>query len=390
VDNNINVILVEKPDILGGNRKYIYDDEMRQSIESILNEVKNSPRIKILKGAELMRSFGTPGQFISRIRLKSRGEETVHHGVTILATGGNAAETDFYSFARHERIVTLFEMGKFINDAFFAEQPVKSVVMIQCAGTREEPRNYCSRICCINALNNALKIKQIHPDADVYIFYRDIMTYGDSERIYTEARIKGIIFIPFDLASKPEVIIESGKPVVKGFDPILGVPVNLKPDWISLAVGVVPNPIKDIVKIFGIETTQDGFIKEADSKWRPVDTGQEGIFVCGLARAPARADEAMHEGEAAAQRALRILSKVEIVPQRLAARVRHSICSMCELCIEVCPFNARYIDIEEGKIMVDIASCQGCGTCAAVCPNSATLMVDFEDDGIMNVIEAAL
>ncbi|MBU4185034.1 MAG: 4Fe-4S binding protein, partial [Proteobacteria bacterium] len=255
---------------------------------------------------------------------------------------------------------------------------------------REEPRNYCSRVCCIKSLNNALKIKQIHPDAEVYIFYRDIMTYGDSERIYTEARKKGIIFIPFDLDSKPEVLVESGGLLVKGIDPLLGIPVELKPDWLSLAVGVVPNPIEDLVKIFGIETTQDGFIKEADSKWRPVDTGHEGIFVCGLARAPARADEAMKEGEAAAQRALRILSKNEIMPQRLLARVRHSICSACGLCIEVCPFNARYIDTVEGKIMVDIASCQGCGTCAAICPNSATLIVDFEDDGIMNVIEAAL
>lgn len=389
-DNNIKVVLVEKSETLGGNLKYIHDDKLKQSIEAILSEVENNSGIKILKSAELITSFGIPGQFTSKISRRSGGEETIHHGVTILATGGKSAETDSYNIADHERIVTLFEMGKIINDASFTEQSVKSVVMIQCAGTREEPRNYCSRICCISALNNAMKIKQIHPESEVYIFYRDMMTYGNSERIYTEARRKGIVFIPFDLDSKPEVIIESGGPVVKGFDPLLGAAVKLKPEWISLAVGVVPNPVKDIVKIFGIETTQDGFIKEADSKWRPVDTGQEGIFVCGLARAPARADEAMQEGEAAAQRALRILSKVEIMPQRLMAHVRHSICSACGLCIEVCPFNARYIDPVEGKIMVDIASCQGCGTCAVICPNSATLMVDFEDDGIMNVIEAAL
>ncbi|HUV51019.1 MAG TPA: FAD-dependent oxidoreductase [Anaerolineae bacterium] len=389
-DNNIKVVLVEKSETLGGNLKYIHDDELKQSIEAILNEVENNSAIKILKGAELMSSFGIPGQFTSKISRRSGGEKTIHHGVTILATGGKPAQTDSYNIANHKRVVTLFEMEKIINDPSFAKQPVKSVVMIQCAGTREEPRNYCSRICCISALNNAMKIKQIHPESEVYIFYRDMMTYGDSESIYTEARTKGIMFIPFDLNSKPEVVIESDGPVVKGFDPFLGVQVNLKPDWISLAVGVVPNPAEDLVKIFGIEITQDGFIKEADSKWRPVDTGQEGVFVCGLARAPARAEEAMQEGEAAAQRALRILSRNEITPQRLTARVRHSICSACGLCIEVCPFNARYMDIEEGKIMVDIASCQGCGACAAICPNSATLMVDFEDDGIMNVIEAAL
>jgi heterodisulfide reductase subunit A len=389
-DNNIKVVLVEKSDTLGGNLKYIHDDELRQSIEGILSEVEKNSSIKILKSAELISSSGIPGQLTSKVSLRSGGQETIHHGVTILATGGKPAQTDSYNMTNHQRIVTLFEMGKIISDPSFAEEPVKSVVMIQCAGTREEPRNYCSRMCCIRALKNAMKIKQIHPESEVYIFYRDMMTYGDSESIYTEARRKGIIFIPFDLDSKPEVVIESNGPLVKGFDPLLGASVNLKPDWISLAVGLVPNPIEDLVKIFGIETTQDGFIKEADSKWRPVDTGREGIFVCGLARAPARAEEAMQEGEAAAQRALRILSKKEIMPQRLLARVRHSICSSCGLCIEVCPFNARYIDTVEEKIMVDMASCQGCGTCAATCPNSATLMVDFEDDGIMNVIEAAL
>ncbi|MBU4421256.1 MAG: FAD-dependent oxidoreductase [Proteobacteria bacterium] len=389
-DHKIDVFLVEKSETLGGNLKYIIDKELRQSIEEILNKVEGNPRIKIHKEAELITSSGISGNFTSKIQMKTGEQKTILHGVTILATGGTAAETDSYSMDDHERIVSLFEMEKLVNDASFSGQAVKSIVMIQCAGTREEPRNYCSRVCCIKSLNNALKIKQIHPDAEVYIFYRDIMTYGDSERIYTEARKKGIVFIPFDIDTKPEVLVESGGLLVKGIDPVLGVPVELKPDWLSLAVGVVPNFIKDLVKIFGIETTQDGFIKEADSKWRPVDTGQEGIFVCGLARAPARADEAMKEGEAAAQRALRILSKNEIIPQRLLARVRHSICSMCSLCIEVCPFNARYIDTVEGKIMVDIASCQGCGTCAAICPNSATLIVDFEDDGIMNVIEAAL
>jgi heterodisulfide reductase subunit A len=217
-----------------------------------------------------------------------------------------------------------------------------------------------------------------------------MMTYGESERLYAEAREKGILFIPFEQDRPPRLNIEDGRPVVEGFDPMLGEPVRLRPDWVVPAVGLDPTPVDDLTTLLGLETTQDGFIQEANTKWRPVDTGREGIFVCGLARAPGRVDEVMREGEAAAQRAARIPALEIIRSQRVAARVRHSLCSLCEQCIDACPYGARYVDPESDRIMVDPVSCQGCGACAAVCPNSATVIGDFEDFGIMASIEAAL
>jgi heterodisulfide reductase subunit A len=262
--------------------------------------------------------------------------------------------------------------------------------MIQCAGSREEPRNYCSRICCLKALSNAIRIKETQPAAEVYVFYRDIMTYGESERIYTEARRKGVLFIPFDLNQRPQVRVDNGELIIAARDPVMGEDVELKPDMLALAVGVVPAQTKTLAGMLGIDLTADGFWQEADSKWRPVDSGREGVFVAGLGRAPARAEEAMREGEATALRALHLLAKDVLAPQRLAARVRQAICSRCELCIQTCPYAARYKDPETGAILVDHAACQGCGGCAAVCPNSATVMGDFEDNGILDMIEAAL
>jgi heterodisulfide reductase subunit A len=331
-----------------------------------------------------------PGEFMTAIRLQSGIEKVLRHGATILATGGHQAETAAYCMNANERIVSHNELESRISMPGFAEQPVKMVAIIQCAGSREEPRNYCSRTCCVKSLKNAILLKEIHPEAEVYVFYRDIMTYGESERLYTEARGKGVLFLPFDVDNKPEVIVEPDQLAVKGYDHVYDAQVSFKPDLVSLAVGVVPSPADDLARIFDVEITQDGFIKEADSKWRPVDTGKEGVFVCGLARAPAKAEEAMQEGEAAAQRALRILARPVLLPERITARIRYALCSLCEMCVQVCPYGARYIDLEEGQIRVDSAACQGCGVCASVCPNSATVMGDFEDSGIMDVIEAAL
>ncbi|MCP4577525.1 MAG: CoB--CoM heterodisulfide reductase iron-sulfur subunit A family protein, partial [Deltaproteobacteria bacterium] len=386
----IDVTLVEKTNKIGGNLVNIQDDQIKEDIQKLVSDVENHSMVTIHLESEVAQSFGTPGQFVSRIRHQSGEEEPVMHGATILATGGQPSETQSYSREESDKITTVFELEKQIHDPGFLRTPVKTAVFIQCVDSREEPKNYCSRLCCLKSVKSAIKIADTHPDAQVYVFYRDIMTYGESEKFYTEARKKGVIFIPFSHDQKPQIEIDSGRVIVSGHDPILNETVSFDADIVALATGVHPNAIKTIQSVFGITITEDGFIKEADSKWRPVDTGKEGIFVCGLARNPLRADEAIKEGKAAAQRAIRILSKEAIISPRQVARVRHAICSLCEICIETCPYGARYVEPELGRIMVDQTSCQGCGTCAAACPNSATVMAQIEETGIMDAIEAAL
>jgi heterodisulfide reductase subunit A len=389
-ESGVPVALVERASALGGNLPRIHDAELRQRIEALIAVVQRHPAITVYPESELIWHHGLPGNFIARIRRASGDEKILDHGAVILATGGGAAQTDAYGLGSHDRILTQFELERRLQLPEFGVLPLRQVAMIQCAGSREEPRNYCSRICCLKALSNAIRIKDAQPAAEVYVLYRDIMTYGESERIYTEARRRGVFFIPFDPARRPVVRVDNGTLVVAAHDSVLGEAVELKPDLLALAVGVTPAPSPALAGMLGIALTADGFWQEADSKWRPVDSGREGIFVAGLGRAPARAEEAMREGEAAALRALHLLAKEFLEPQRVTARVRHAICSRCGLCIEACPYAARYQDAETGAVMVDHAACQGCGGCAAVCPNSATVMGDFEDNGILNMIEAAL
>jgi heterodisulfide reductase subunit A2 len=389
-DLHIRVVVVEKSDRPGGNAVHIHDDELKEAVGALVQRAEQHPLITIYCGASVVSHRGLPGRFAAEISVAGGGKEVVAHGAVVLAVGGNPSETGAYGMGSHESVITQFDLERRLHAPENAFDPPGSVVMIQCAGSREEPNNYCSRICCAKALSNALLLKERQPDAKIWIFYRDIMTYGDLEKIYTRARAAGVFLIPFDPGQKPTVTVENATIVVAGRDPIMGEDIRLAPDLVALSTGVVPAPAGELSRIFGIRLTQDGFIREADAKWRPVDTGREGIFTAGLCRAPANARGAMAEGEAAAYRACRILGRARIGDQRHSARVRHAICSHCELCIEACPYDARYIDLREKKIMVDAAACQGCGACAAVCPNSASVLTDFEDSGILDAIEAAL
>lgn len=388
-DSGIHVDVIEKLGRIGGNYPDIGQGATKETVSKLTETAAAHQNITIHLESELISTSGRAGSFVSTLK-SSAGETMLPHGATIIATGGRAAEMTTVSIEQNEKILSVFDLVKRIAADDFKSQKLQCVAMIQCAGTREEPRNYCSRVCCVKTLENSIKLKEIHPDARVYIFYRDIMTYGESEKMYTEARKKGVLFIPYEKSQRPDVSVNGETIALTCFDPVLGETMSLTPDLLSLATGIVPSQDDNLADSLELKLTQDGFIKEVNSKWRPVDTGQEGVFVCGLARAPQRADEAMDEGRAAAVRALRILNHKEIASSENSAVVRHALCTRCGLCIEACYCDARYVDTKNGRIVVDPVSCQGCGSCAVVCPNSATVIGTFEDHAIMEEIETFL
>ena len=262
--------------------------------------------------------------------------------------------------------------------------------MIQCVDSREEPRNYCSRICCTSALKNALYLKEQNPETAVYIFYRDIMTYGFLETYYTQARKAGVIFVQYEVDQKPQVTVENGRPLISATDPILGRSFQIQPDLLVLGTGIIPSNGRELADLFGVEVNEDGFFQEAEYKWRPVDFLKEGIFMAGIAHSPRSVTESIAMAEAAAQRALRILNSERLAAGGIVAEVRHSLCSLCERCIDACPYGARVKDEEEEKVIVDELMCQGCGSCAAVCPNSASVLRGYRDQQMFEVIDSAL
>ena len=392
--HGFEVSLVERAAELGGNLRGLYTTLEGHSPQDLLQKtiarVEKDPRIHFYKKARVVNSLGRVGHFLTTIEKADGTAEALEHGVTILATGGREAKTESYGYGTNPAIVTQHELEQRLQDGTLNAQQLGAMVMIQCVDSREEPRNYCSRICCASALKNALAIREKNPETDVYILYRDMMSYGFLETYFTRARQAGIIFIQYPVQDKPRVVAEDGKLLVTATDPVLDRKLTLQPDLLVLSTGIVPDAQRDMAAIFGVECNRDGFFQEAESKWRPVDFLKEGIFMCGLAHSPRSIAESMAMAEASVQRALRILSRGELAAGATVAEVRHTLCSLCEQCIPACPYGARWLDEEEEKVVVDELMCQGCGSCATVCPNSASVLRGHRDEQMFAVIDAAL
>jgi heterodisulfide reductase subunit A len=217
-----------------------------------------------------------------------------------------------------------------------------------------------------------------------------MMTYGFAETYYTRAREAGVIFIQYRIDDKPKVQTGKEHPEVAILEPILGRQLKIKADLVVLATGVVPNLTEDLAQNFGASVDQDGFFQEAESKWRPVDALKEGVFACGLTHSPRNIAETIATAEAAAERALRIITYERLPAGKILAQVHHSLCSLCERCIDACPYGARSIDYDNEKVRINPVMCQGCGACAAVCPNSASILEGFLEQQMFEMIDAAV
>ena len=393
-DHGFEVFLVEREEALGGNLRFLHrlldGSSPQELLEKTKARVEKHPNIRVYANAKVIHSNGRVGHFLTTIERGDGVGENLTHGVTVVATGGREAATRAYCYGQSEAIITQRQLELGLHDGTVNPTALEMVAMIQCVDSREEPRNYCSRICCASALKHALALKEKHPEIEVYIFYRDLMAYGFLESSYTRARQAGVIFLQYDVAQKPQVTVEAGRPVVTATDPILGREITIHPDLLVLSTGIVPEEQQPLAGVFGLELDEDGFFREAEFKWRPVDFLREGIFVCGLAHSPRATAETVATAEAAATRALRILTNEKLAGGTHVAEVRHSLCSLCERCIAACPYGARWRDEDEGKILVDELACQGCGSCAAVCPNSASVLRGYRGQQVFSVIDAAL
>jgi heterodisulfide reductase subunit A len=393
-DHGFHVDLVEKGQELGGNLRELYRTiegaDPQDLLQKTLSRIEKHPQIEVHKGAVVKASRGHVGHFFTVIAKSDGSLSTLEHGITILATGGKEAATESYAYGKSEAVITQHELERKLNDGSVDPAKMTSVAMIQCVDSREEPRNYCSRLCCTSALKNALHLKEKNPNLEIYILYRDMMSYGFLETYFTQARRKGVMFITYEANNKPKVEIENGRPTLVVRDPILGRDIVVKPDVLALSTGIVPNEGPSLSRLFGVETNQDGFFLEAESKWRPVDFVKEGLFMAGLAHSPRTLTESVAMAQAASQRALRILSSERLASGGLVADVHHSLCAVCERCVAACPYGARQLDEEEHRIEVDEIMCQGCGACAATCPNGAAVLKGYKDRQFLDVIDAAM
>lgn len=390
-DLGFPVTLVERERELGGNLRHIHytleGSHPQEFLRGVIRRVESHPTITLFKGAEVVEHQGLGGSFHST--LSQDGQEyIVEHGATIVATGGQEALPGEYLYSQEPRVITQRELEDRIATNGGIEG-AKSVVMIQCVGSREEGRFYCSRICCSQAIKNALRIKQAQPETAIFILYRDMRTYGFKEEYYRRAREEGMIFIPYDGDRKP-MVIPGPALRVRVLDPLLGRELHLEADLLVLSPGIAPSDNRKLAQVLNLSLDEDGFFQEANPKVAPLDSGRAGIFLCGLAQGPKSIAESISQAEGAAMRAAVFLAKGRLEGKISLPTVNARLCSGCGLCVSLCPYEARRLNKESRVAEVIEILCQGCGVCAMACPNGATQQNLYQMRQVMAIIDAAL
>ncbi len=392
-DQGYEVILVEKEDNLGGlgNRLHhtIEGDDIRAYVNELVDTVENHDKIEILKQALIVGFGGYKGNFNTTVLVGTSMEERkIDHGAMIIATGATEYQPTEFLYNESEAVVTQLELSDMIEEN--KANDLDRVVMIQCVGSRNEDNPNCSRICCQNAVKNAIALKEKDPATDVFILYRDMRMYSMLEEFYTKARNMGVIFSRFDPENPPEVTTgEDGGMVVTFKDHVLGQKVEASADLVVLSAGVKAAETEELATIIKSGRNAEGFFMEAHVKLRPVEAATEGIFICGTAHGPKLITETITQAMAAASRATTFLSQESLTLSAVTAEVGQEQCASCLVCVRSCPYNVPVIN-EEGVSYIDPALCQGCGVCAAECPAKTIKLNWYEDNQLLSKVESLL
>jgi len=394
------VYLVEKDTDLGGMSRRLYYTleglDVQAYLHDLVHTVYHHPLIHVYTDAIITEATGYVGNFVTKVT-SERGLTEIKHGAAVIATGADEYTPTEYLYGEDDRVMTYLELEEQIAKREEKVTNAETLVMIQCVGCRNEDRNYCSRVCCSQAIKNALKLKEINTQMDIYILYRDMRTYGFSEDYYREASEKDVKFIRYELDDKPQVeaVEAEGRSVLRVAvtDPILGMKLVIDADCLALAAAVIaPEGSGEIAQLFKVSLGMDGFFKEAHVKLRPVDFSANGVFLCGMAHYPKHISETISQAYGAAGRALTLLSNDIVTASGSVCEVDEKKCIGCGACISACTYGAlEFRETRQGKkAVVNPVLCKGDGLCNARCPAGAISLKHFTDEEILSQIDAVV
>ena len=385
-DQGFETILLEKEPQLGGMGRRVHQTieglDVQGYLDGLVEKVKSHDNIQVLTGALVVGFSGYKGNFTTEVLVgPGMYERKIDHGIAVVATGAHEYQPKEFLFGEHERVMTQLELGDFLHKSKDEAANLDRVVMVQCVGSRNEENPNCSRICCQGAVKYALQLKDLNPDMDVVILYRDMRTYGFMEDFYREARDQGVLFSRFDPDNLPRVNNDNGQLSVTFVDHVLGRPVSMAVDAVVLSAGARANDTEELASLMKIPRNAGGFFIEAHAKLRPVDFASEGIFLCGMAHSPKLIGESIAQAMAAAARAGAFLADVNQTISGVTASVSPDRCAACLVCVRTCPYGIPQIN-RDNVSEINEALCQGCGTCASECPANVIQVAHFEDDQI--------
>ncbi|RLB93138.1 MAG: heterodisulfide reductase [Deltaproteobacteria bacterium] len=399
----IDTVLLEQSDRLGGNAlkvKTCFNGEaISPMLETLITQVNANKRIEVYKQTTLESVAGSVGNFTGRLNMAGKTKE-IHFGAAVMSTGAKEAIPHEYNYGKDSRVMTHLE---FDNQVLYPSEPLEkegrnniaSVVFIQCVGSREPERPYCSRICCIHSVKAAIALKQVNPAMKVYILYRDMRTYGEWEAYYKDARDLGVLFIRYETDRKPVVQAGENCLTVEVLDPVIQRSIKILTNYLVLASGIIAHDNKHLADLFKFTVNSDGFFNGAHPKLKPVDLPVAGLFLAGICNYPKSIDESIEQARAVAFRVSKLLLQREIKSEAIKSFVTDK-CDGCALCIDVCPFHALSIagpSLEHHagyRVVTDPALCQGCGLCAATCPNEGIMVHGFTMEQLKAQVRAAV
>jgi heterodisulfide reductase subunit A len=395
--HGFGVDLVERTDRLGGqalrlNRSW-RGEAVAPFVERLVQQVGQQENLRVHFNAEVTEATGVMGNFNSRL---NNGQD-IKHGVVIMATGGLPYIPEGeYLYGQNSKVLLTLDLDREIREQSARVTTAGAAAFIQCVGSRIPERPYCSRVCCTHSVDNALKLKELNPDMEVYVLYRDMRTYGERERLYLEAREKGVVFIRFRLDDPPRVEDENGRLKITVMDPVLQRPLELGVDILTLATAIVPYDNRPVAEIYKTALNAEGFFSEAHAKIRPVDSAAEGIFLAGLCHNPKPIEDAIRLALATAARSATILSKETLMLDAIISHPVDENCDGCAYCVDTCPYHAITLVeyMKEGAVKktveVNEALCKGCGSCMATCPKSGIYVAGFSLEQLQAQVDAAL
>ena len=399
-DQGFQTYLLEKAPVLGGFALNLDNgwtgEPIAENVRNLVEKVTAHPAIEVMTQAQILSTGGFVGNFKTAVRfggLNGDGREAqLDHGAVIIATGATAYEPDEYLCGKNDRVFTHVTLDPALSANPALLKDAKSCVFIQCVGSREPDRPYCSKVCCTHTVKKAVQFKEQNPELDVYVLYRDIRTYGQRERIYRKARDLGVIFMRYDVDEKPVVKATNDCLTIRIKERILDIDIEIEADFLVLASAIVAGGNEELAQMFKLTLNDDKFFMEAHAKLRPVDFSTDGIFLCGMAHYPKPVEETVAQAKAAAARAVRVLSQTRVTVDGVVSHVDEARCRGCGACEAACPFGA--ISVVENAAGVKLAHvqqalCKGCAACATACPTGAAGVAHYNNE-VLAMVEAAL
>lgn len=395
----IESVLIEKTGTLGGNglklSKTFNGESIPEKLEEMISQASKHKKILVYKNTILESVSGSVGNFTGILNVDGTSQ-AIDFGAAIMATGGLEATPTEYLYGLNPNVMTQLDFDK---KMFTNQEKIKnaqSIVFIQCVGSREPGRPYCSRVCCIHSVKSAIDLKKQNPKLKVFVLYREMRTYGEWEERYKDARELGVIFVRYEFHRKPKVVTEDKHIKINLFDPISRRPIQITADYLCLATGVVADQNQYLADFFKFNVNSEGFFNGAHPKLKPVDLSVAGLFVAGICNYPKPVDESVEEARAAAFRVAAVLSQDEIKSEAIKSFVTKN-CDGCALCVDVCPFHAISVitiskpnGITSKKIIADPALCQGCGLCASTCPQEGIMVHGFTFEQLVAQVRSAV